>query len=226
MSILVNEIKCPSCGANLKIEAGRDKVYCTYCGTPIVITNENEYIYRHIDEAEIKKAEVEKLVELKKLELLERKQEEKSKRKRFRIIISVILGTIGLLFCGIGAISGIDGLFAPGLLSIMILAYMWLLAQNEYYEDGDDDTSLGKGVHLPTGIVDYKNKNFNLIETHFHSAGFYDVQCIPLRDLTTGILQRPNHVESITINGENVNKFNFKSKIPTDSKIVITYHSF
>lgn len=30
-------IKCPSCGANLNIEAGREKVFCSYCGNQVML---------------------------------------------------------------------------------------------------------------------------------------------------------------------------------------------
>ncbi len=29
-------------------------MFCSYCGTQIIATNENEHIYRHIDEAKIR----------------------------------------------------------------------------------------------------------------------------------------------------------------------------
>ena len=54
MAVKFTSVKCPDCGAVLPIEEGRNQVFCSYCGSKIIITNENEHIYRHIDEAEIK----------------------------------------------------------------------------------------------------------------------------------------------------------------------------
>ena len=56
MAVKFTSVKCPDCGAVLPIEEGRNQVFCSYCGSKIIMTNENEYVYRHIDEAEIKQA--------------------------------------------------------------------------------------------------------------------------------------------------------------------------
>lgn len=57
MALKMNQMKCPSCGANLEFDGARDRVFCTYCGTPIVITDENrhEIVHRQIDEAAIER---------------------------------------------------------------------------------------------------------------------------------------------------------------------------
>ena len=51
------ELKCPSCGANLSIEQEREFAYCQYCGTRILINDNSKFVYRHIDDADIKRAE-------------------------------------------------------------------------------------------------------------------------------------------------------------------------
>ena len=53
MAIKFTSVKCPECGATLPIEEGREQIFCSYCGSKIIMTNENEYIYRKVDEAEI-----------------------------------------------------------------------------------------------------------------------------------------------------------------------------
>ena len=57
MAVKFISVKCPECGANLDIEEDRKTVYCSYCGRKILLHNENEHVYRYIDEAEIKQAE-------------------------------------------------------------------------------------------------------------------------------------------------------------------------
>ncbi len=64
-------VKCPDCGATLSIEEGRQNAFCTYCGAKVIIQNENERIYRHVDEARIKEVEAHKEIRLKELELEE-----------------------------------------------------------------------------------------------------------------------------------------------------------
>ena len=92
MAITVNAVKCPSCGADLPVEEGRDKIFCSFCGTPIVITNENEHIYRHIDEAGIKQAETDRMIRLKELEIEEAKYKQSSSLRS--LLIKIWIGAI------------------------------------------------------------------------------------------------------------------------------------
>ena len=82
MAIKLIPVKCPECGASLNAEEGRQQIFCQYCGAKIILSNDNEYVYRHIDDARIKQAETEQLVQLKKLE-----QEEKVGRLPKNIIV-------------------------------------------------------------------------------------------------------------------------------------------
>ena len=82
MSITVKTIKCPECGATLQIEEDRSQLYCSYCGTPIIITNENEHIIRYVDEAEIIKAETNKMVSLNEINKEESSNHEESHRQK------------------------------------------------------------------------------------------------------------------------------------------------
>lgn len=64
MSINVNKIQCPNCGANLNVSEKRDVLFCEYCGSKLILTDENHYkldvnythTYREIDEARIAEA--------------------------------------------------------------------------------------------------------------------------------------------------------------------------
>lgn len=79
MAVIFTSVKCPECDANLPIEEGRERVFCSYCGTPVIITNENEKVIRHIDEAKIKRAETDRMIQLEQLEL---------EKKRLRALLS------------------------------------------------------------------------------------------------------------------------------------------
>ena len=79
--------RCPNCGANLQIEEGKEKVFCTYCGTPILIDNENRTVtYRTVDEARIREAEMQENIFKKQSDLA-----------RLRTIIIGILAGIILI---------------------------------------------------------------------------------------------------------------------------------
>ena len=215
MAIKFVSVKCPECGANLPIEEGREKMFCSYCGTQIIMTNENEHIYRHIDEAKIRQAEVNQAVQLKKLEIIERKRAAAEKNKKIKIIVSIVMGIVGILLMLAGA--GWGGMV--GLLVLEGVMMIWIMSDNK-----DDDLDFGDKVKVPTSIVDFEKKSYVAIEATLRGAGFTDIKCVPLNDLTTGWLRKPDTVESITINGAEITSGG--KKYPADATVVISYHSF
>lgn len=101
MAVKFTSVECPSCGAHLSVEEGREKIFCEYCGTQIIVTNENEHTYRQVDEAAIKRAETERMIRLKELELQEKEEERSRKGRKVAYtfaLIFVILGGVLLLF--------------------------------------------------------------------------------------------------------------------------------
>ena len=73
-------------------------------------------------------------------------------------------------------------------------------------------------------VADYESKTYLEIESGFKSAGFTNVQCIPLQDLSLGIMKKSNVVNSVTIDGQEISDRN--KKYSPDVSVVITYHSF
>lgn len=72
-------VTCPNCSASLQIEENRKEAFCTYCGTKILIHNENEKIIHTIDDAAIARANADKEVELRKIESEENYRNQVSK---------------------------------------------------------------------------------------------------------------------------------------------------
>ena len=99
MAISLKSIKCPECGASLQIEEGRTQVFCSYCGTKVIVTNENEHIYRHIDEAEVKQAETDRIVRMRELELEEQTATQRNSLKTVLTIIWLVLSLIVIVIC-------------------------------------------------------------------------------------------------------------------------------
>lgn len=97
-------LKCPKCNANLSIEENRKRCFCSYCGTQIIIDDGSvEHTYRKIDEARIKEAEANERIQLKMLDVEEKKQQldKRSKtQKSFLYVTLIIIGVI-LVVCGI-----------------------------------------------------------------------------------------------------------------------------
>lgn len=132
MAINLVSIKCPDCGAALDVEEGRKQLFCSYCGAKVLVDNENEHIIRHVDEAEIKKAEsnqviqlkraeVDKTVQLKKLEIDDRSRIEKERVKIIKIITFLVLIIIAVFLFMSGSSMGIlAGMLLIGLSSQMI----------------------------------------------------------------------------------------------------------
>ena len=132
MAIKMNSIKCPECNATLPIEEGRSQCFCSYCGAKIIITNENEHIYRHINEAKVKQAETERLVELKRLELEEKKRKTETRIRILKIVITILLGIVAAVCFAIRETS--DGKIWPmtyGFLCLNVILWMWVYTINK-----------------------------------------------------------------------------------------------
>ncbi|MBQ6441502.1 MAG: hypothetical protein IJJ13_02780 [Lachnospiraceae bacterium] len=117
MSIRFIAVKCPQCEADLSIEEGRPFAFCTYCGTKVMIKDENEHIYRNIDEARIKESETERIVRLRELELEEKEKTHERKTKMIAYGIALAFVLIGSLIC-IVSINGIWGILIGGYIAL------------------------------------------------------------------------------------------------------------
>jgi len=229
MGVKFVSVKCPDCGANLDFEADRKQGFCNYCGAKIFIQNENEYIYRHVDEAQIKQAETEWMVRLKQIELVEKKREDIKKAKALKIKNSLIMFLMGIFIIAFGFMVG-DAFGGPGSwfymlpwIGIFLIIGAGFLFFNAHDNEMDDDIDFSDKIKVPSSIYDYEKMSYSVIESIFIGAGFTNVKSVGLNDLTFGVLKKPGMVESITINGSQV-IFGGK-KYPKDASVVITYHS-
>lgn len=127
MALKINSMRCPECGADLEYEEGREKMFCSYCGAQIVITNENEKIYRHIDEAAIKREETDRIIKLKKQEESEKINDQIYKMRMIKIKASIVIGVIsGVSFILSMIFDSLGNLFFISLWGLIVLAWMWL----------------------------------------------------------------------------------------------------
>ena len=128
-------LKCPECGANLTIENGRSQCFCQYCGTQILLDDEKKiYEYRTIDEARIKEAESWETIRLRELDIREKEMRTRFGTGRIKIVVSIILGFLGLIFMiggyALGATSGDpdSGLFMlcfVGFFCLVAIIFIW-----------------------------------------------------------------------------------------------------
>lgn len=225
MAINFYSVKCPECGANLSYEEGRQEMFCSYCGTKIIMSNENEYIYRHIDEAGIKQAETDRLIRLKQLEL-EEAQNKQSNHIR-KVLTYIWIGSI-LIIAALCIFVWVRG---DGYEAFLTLFYVggpvigggaYLVFKVLPDKENDKKALRNGGIRFPKDLEPFSDKNYELVQTTLINAGFKNIVCMNMHDIRIGLLQKPGKVESISVNGEEITSGG-KVYLPND-QITITYH--
>ena len=199
-------------------------MFCSYCGAEILVANDNEFvdehIYRHIDDADIKRAETDQMIRLRKMELIEKELKKSKKIKTFKVILCLILGVIAFFTIGFGFTSEAYGFAFVGLFSMCGIGFIGLSMDKDRV---DIDVLLGDMVKVPDIASNFENKNYEIVEGAFVGAGFTNVKSVPLNDLTFGLLKKPGMVASISINGEEINSSG--KKFLPNAMVIISYHS-
>ncbi|NLG03199.1 MAG: hypothetical protein GX567_05160 [Clostridia bacterium] len=200
------------------MEEGREKMFCSYCGSQVIMTNENEYIYRHIDEAGIKQAETDRIVKLRELEM----ESQENGTKKILIAVWLVSTAVLLLLGVIGMNTDSEGLMMCMLLGMCV--GMW---------GGIGIFGLGKKKKrtvvsadeaiISESMANYNDKNFNTIAMLYKSAGFMNVNTVPMNDLNLFTMKNNGKVDSVSINGEE--DFDEGDVFSKNSHITITYHS-
>lgn len=225
MAIKMVAMKCPQCGADLEIDPTRKTIFCNYCGAKILIQNDNEYVfhYRTTDDADVERAETDRMVKKHQIELSRMRAVNKGKKFRFKVQVTVILGIIGLVMITIGILGGesLEGFGVAGAWAFLAIALIWILGMDK---DDDEEYDISDRAKVPDSIDDFESKNYKAVESILRSAGFNNIKCIGLNDLTTGLLKKPGLVESITINGHEVECGG--KKYSKNADVIISYHSF
>ncbi len=228
MSVKLIAVKCPECGATLNIEEDRTQAFCTYCGTKVLVHNENEHIYRNIDEAGIARAKTERIVKEKQMEFAERRWIAQESRRKNKVKLALILGIAGGLLMIIGFMAGEatgnsdSSLYTIAMVGLFALEAAAFVAMSGKDEE-DSDSIYSDTASLPDIAWNYERKDYKAVETVLRSAGFTNIRCVPLNDLSLGVIYKPGMVASLTINGnDNISPTKKYSK---DSQIVISYHS-
>lgn len=99
---MARTVKCPSCGAELTVkDDNRDFMFCEFCGTKVRLDDYQE-THRYVNEAEVQRVKAEKELELKRMEMEEKKRKESNAESNKIIIGSMIFFfiCIGLLIIG------------------------------------------------------------------------------------------------------------------------------
>ena len=222
--------KCPNCGADLSVEQGKNMLFCSNCGTKIVMTNENEYTDRHIDEANIKSAETEQSIPLRELEMAEKRKNRKSKRIWLAVsLVLIIIVVIFKILEDAGRMPRFSALYTLLLICAPTIGIGAFLAFKAYPQvERQKVIRLSGGVQIPKSIEPINIMNFSRVEEILRDAGFTNVACFNLHDCiefddpSYDFAQGVGKVESITVNGVKIESGG-KYYYP-DADITIMYH--
>lgn len=222
MGIKLITVKCPECEASLDIEEGRKQLFCSYCGSKILIQNDNEYIVHNINEADVRQAEADKIIRLRELELEERENKQIGKWHKTAYIIAGAVVAFGLL------VKLIDPYNETGdmILVIGMLIAGWTFAYGTLLSADKKRRARvvsPNEVEINAQLRNCCEKNYNTILALYQANGFTNVNLIPLHDLNFFQGNKDGQVETVTING-NSNFSNGDIFLKTAS-VTITYHS-
>ena len=215
MAVQFISVKCPDCNADLSVEEGRSFAYCSYCGSKVMIHNENEHIYRKIDEAGIKQAETDRLVRMKELEM------EEKMRSKGQIPTYVAYG-IALIFVVVGLLN-LSSSSMTGMWGIIIGAYIAMFANMGNKQSRGRQKYIGVDqVRITSQMANPVQMNYHNVVAMYTGAGFRNVTAMPLNDLNLFTLSKNGQVDQVTIDGEA--DFEEGDVYSKDANILITYH--
>ena len=220
MTVNMISIRCPECGADLDFEEGRKQMFCSYCGSKIMIDKDNEFDYRYTDVAAVKRANTDEIVKLKKIEIGKRVADFKLKMAIVLSIVGVIVTIIGFL---LGTMSGDEQslwffLGFLGLLVCVAAVLLWI----SFFKSLDEAVDYGDKIKIPD-LANYQQKSYLAMQAMFEEAGFTNITCVPLHDLKLGLLKREGSIDSIMINGESAPLT--RKRYSPDVSVIINYHS-
>ena len=130
------ELTCPNCKAHLSVGGNREILFCEYCGTKILLNDENTYTIRHINEAELMLAETERLLRLKEIEMEEREAEVRKGKNKMQTKLAKYLACFGAPLMAIGLMAILlskEPLFAMlALLGFLLLDIAFILVVDTF----------------------------------------------------------------------------------------------
>lgn len=222
--MIVVNVKCPSCGADISVDKDRKFIFCEYCGTKVLVKDENVFTQRHIDDAEVIRAETERMVQMQKIDEQRRIREEEKRKKKIKIISSIVWAVVSAIFLMIGFIWNRDesvAFFVVGSFSLFGLAIFLMITSNNTGANNNEDGE--EEIEVTEDIVDWRGKNVDEVVALFESEGFRNIKKSPIYDLTFAKAKKHGKVKSVSINGRN--DFDEGDIVSSNSVVIITYHS-
>lgn len=246
---MINLIKlqCPNCSANLEVKDDAKQCFCTYCGTKILLSNENEHTYRIIDEARIKEAELNHQLELRRMEkesgLAEASLEEKKlerdialaqaygeqayrehekmlKKSRFFVVLLYkVLAIVGGIIGGtlVGFMLNQPPVIFLGLIAGLVIAFKVIPEREKKIVM----TDLGY-ARFPKNLLKNGEVSPTSVSYELEQAGFTNIVSENLHDIRNGLFHKQNdYVDKVLVNGKSPSGGKL---YPCDAPVVIIYH--
>lgn len=218
MAYKLISVKCPDCGQILSVEENRQQAFCTYCGAKVLISNENEYIIRQIDEAGIQQAETDRIVKLRLLE-----QEEKENKRHRTLVIIWVISTIALTVVGIVGLATDNDNLGICFLYAMLFGMLGWIGLFEERKKRKRKLMTSDEAMISSEMTNHTDKHYLAIDALFKGAGFRNVTLVPLHDLSFLSFGRDGKVQDVTVEGKT--DFEEGDIFSRNAPVTITYHS-
>lgn len=216
------KLTCLQCGATLSIEEGREMLFCSYCGNKILINDENKHTIHYIDDAEIKRAETERMIQLKELEIEEKKRANKKVLVIIWLVLTFVLGLLGIIGMSIDE----DGLIMCLMLAMAVgiwgaLGLFAFPAANK--KNKSSRVVNDNEVRITSQMCSFNEEHYKTVYGLYKGAGFENVTTVPLHNLNFFAIKKNGLVDSISIGGEE--DFDEDDIFKKTDAVIITYHS-
>lgn len=192
-------LKCPNCDATLEVEPDRKMLFCSYCGSKIIVDDEVKrveitkninYHETYTDEAKIKETSSKEKIRLQEMEYADKEK----KRNDKAIFISI---------------------------GFLILIMLFAFGMSHYHSEKNKPNE--NQVKISANANDYKGELYEQVIKELESIGFKNFECIALKDLDNEWFTKEGAIEKISINGDF--KFEDGDIFSKDAKVIILYHS-
>lgn len=220
------DLKCPACGADILADKDRESIFCAYCGTKVFIKDENTFTQRHVDEAEVIRAETERMLQMHRIEEAKKAKIEEKRRKKVKTIVSIVWISFSVLLCLISAIIG----FATGSLGAVFFVFFgafsligFLIYVGYTSNAATEDEAVEREIEITEDLLNLRGEDVDEVAAWFEEEGFHNIKKEPIYDLTFLKKKRQGTVKSISINGQT--DFDEGDVFLSSSVVIITYHA-
>ena len=223
MAYSLMSVKCPECGKTLSIEPDRTQAFCTYCGAKVLISNDNEFVFRQVDEADVRKAETDRMVRMHEIEMQEKNQAIRKTLTVVWLVLTVLLIVIAVILAFTDDAEGTFFMFLIYACAPIIGGGAWMIFKWLPEREVQKTIARNGGIRFPKDLEPFSEKKVQPVMEALHVAGFTNVTCINEKDLNIlTVLLSGDKVDRITVGGESIvsgGKY-YRPDVP----IVVHYH--